>query len=833
MFTQNQKNIFIEISGKIQGVGFRPEVYRLAINRQVGGYVQNRGAHVIICAFGPAGAIDAFCRDIRKIELPGCEISGFQIKAPEKAETTFEPSPSSLESRSERVFFIKGSPDSDVTELQNVDFTGDQDGASEAGFAFLTITDRAICNECATEIFDETNSPDQNHAANSNLKNKPGLNQIHTNLSRPQSPENHRRKGYLFNSCAHCGPRYSIVSNIPFDRAGTSMNDFSLCPDCAREYHDPDDRRFHAQTISCPVCGPELTLNTQDQTITGGAAFEELTRLIRQGEIAAIKGTGGFHLVCDARCDEAVAVLRQIKKRPEKPFAVLYPCIEDIERDFSLSKQERKALCSPERPVVLLSQSKKKSGLSSHVNRGLQKTGVFLPDSGLYLQILNSLKFPIVATSFNFSGEPLIASFEEINPKEKLAIAHHNRKIENRCDDSVISFAATNSKDSFYVPETIIPIRLGKGYAPSTLSLPRHLPGRVLALGGAQKNTIVLAHQTKALISPHLGDLDSQASEVLFDRACHHLIDCHQFTPQVVVCDANPAYFSSQWARAFAKKHNIERREVFHHHAHALSLMAEHNLDENDTLFTAVWDGAGLGPDGSIWGSEFLHTGYDRFERLFSFRPFYQAGGAEAARYPHKMAASVLFDLFGEDAFQQCSHVWQALEKKDPAQKNKDLPSKRELLFNAWQKKINTPQSSSMGRLFDAAASFLNICHFNTFEGEAPMRLEDCADMTFSDYTVLPVQNGLIEWATLFEALPRFKDPGCGAAFFINSLAHTLIACARDFGRLGLSGGVFQNSKLVTKSAGLAEKEKIDLILHRKVPCNDGGLSLGQAVALC
>ena len=954
----------VTVTGKIQGVGFRPAVYCLANEMNIVGFVQNLYTSVSIFAQGQNRDVEKFIDAIRALSLPGCKIDSLIVDD----KVNFKNQPSNFKD-----FSIRESEESP--------------GDSALSAPFISITDRAICPQCLSELTSK------------------------------------ERSNYPFNSCVNCGPRYTIINNTPFDRHNTSMHEFKLCLNCQNEYYDMHNRRFHAQTTSCPSCGPRLnyypdldnkfmsddksstsvikensnrnsismieksnekksTSITEESNDKYEKIIAEVADDIRGGSICAVKATGGFHLICDASNDKAVASIRQIKQRPEKPFAVMFSTIEDIEEHFSVNHAENKALLSAARPIVLLkakhhlkesavAASSLGEKLSCEVNRGIQHTGLFLPDSALYTLLLKKLNNPIVATSCNVSGEPLITSeFEFRNAFErgmfnnnKISLLTHNREIVNRCDDSVLSFVETSSTSSvdianenrnatplteinsfaktvsdnrtpsFETKEKVhklsnsispkdnslkettymIPIRNAKGIAPFVQKLPFEIPQPTIALGAQQKSSITLAKGNEAIMSPHLGDLFSLPYEEAFDALCEQTMRQYRFTPKVIICDANPAYYSHLFGKQlFHQMQNhrenenadegqtlpskkfltngikltndkpIEFKTVYHHHAHAMSLMAEHNFSKNDRLITAVWDGAGMGPDRTTWGGEILNAGYQDFERLIHFHPFYQMGGETGANYPYKTAASILFEVYGQDARNHCLHVWNLIcsdiplfDSNDNAKENSSVNKSLELtnneannkpaqyeghnkkilglepsrpkhkitysnLHNAWKNRTNMPLSTSAGRLFDAASSIINICHTNTYEAEAAIKLEDCADIHYTNFMTLDIKtktenndtSKTVDWRPLFEQLIKIKDPPKAAAFFINSMAQLLITISKDFGPLGLTGGVFQNRKLLYRTIQLAQQKKTKLYMHEKFPSNDGGISLGQAAYL-
>ncbi|MES0491834.1 MAG: Sua5/YciO/YrdC/YwlC family protein [Leptospirales bacterium] len=481
------------------------------------------------------------------------------------------------------------------------------------------------------------------------------------------------------------------------------------------------------------------------------------------------------------------------------------------------SVPEKECISSSARPIVLVENSKT-TDLAKSINRGLKKTGVFLPDSALYKQLLEMFARPLALTSFNVSGEPIYFDESQIELKDypELTIVTHNRKIENPVDDSVLCFINKNK----------IPLRMAKGVAPYTFELPGRVKKNTLAVGGSQKVTIALAQENSVLISPPIGDILTLAYETYFEDFCDRLMKMYSFRPEIIMCDAHSGYYTHQWAMRKQAEWNVEVTTVYHHHAHALSLLVEHNIPIDQTLFCVVWDGVGLGHDGLIRGGEFIEASYSNFNTKYSFLPFYLAGNESAIKETWKMGLSILFQLYGESALKRFKKFLEPFGDRVG------------ILYTAWKNKINMPQTTSAGRLFDAAASLLGICHINTFEGEAAMRMEDLYDGSVDDYIEMDVIdninnniNNSIDWCPLFLSIIENKETqeiSYLVSIFINSMAWLIVKQAQPYGQVGLTGGVFQNRKLLGKIIQFANQKKVRLYLHSHIPCNDGGLSAGQ-----
>ncbi len=736
----------IIVTGHVQGVGFRPFVYRLATRFKLSGSVQNQSGEVVIICHGDTDSVNSFTRALVTEAPPLSDphvksISAIQIAPPEG----FNIIPSDR----------SGNPDIHIPP------------------------DFFTCNDCLLEM----NDPQQ------------------------------RRYQYPFTNCTQCGPRYTLINSLPYDRPNTSMAGFELCEDCRREYQNPLDRRFHAQPLACEKCGPELSFVTPNKRITGNApSIEACISALKRGQIIGIKGVGGYHLVCDARNENAIQTLRRRKQRPHKPLAVMFPASGNDNLDFvrqysQLTDTEAELINSPQRPIVLVDMMKQAPGLPDSIAPGLNQLGVFLPYSPLHHLLLNAWHGPLIATSGNISGEPVIT--DNLQAEQKLArvcdsFLQHNRPIVRPADDSVQRI----------VNRQVMTIRCGRGIAPLELELPGKIPGPVLAVGGHLKATVALAWDKRIVISPHISDLDTRHGLEIFKQVIADLQDLYQVKASQIVCDAHPGYQSTRWAQQQA----LPVAKTWHHHAHASAVAGQYPHVSQWLMF--CWDGVGLGQDDTLWGGETFFGRPGNWQHLAGFSPFYLPGADKAGREPWRSAAALL---------------WETGKQYQPEVKYS------ELAFQAWQKKINCPQSSAAGRLFDAAASLVLGIDRVSFEGQGPMQLEAVAG-DYEDFVTLPLieqshQADRVDWSSL---LPRLVDDSKSveerSALFHNSMAQTIVSQALHYSGkytvdgIGLGGGVFQNKRLVETIFKLAEAHGLAIYIPQIIPVNDGGLSYGQII---
>jgi hydrogenase maturation protein HypF len=754
----------LRIAGTVQGVGFRPFVYRLAQRYALTGEVHNDSRGVLIDAEGTAGNLDGFTASLCQ-ELPHLA----RIESMEVSE---------LEPRGGTGFVIAAS-------------------IAEAGHAPMVPADVSICPDCLRELADPRD----------------------------------RRFGYPFLNCTNCGPRYSIVRETPYDRALTTMARFRMCPACQAEYRNPLDRRFHAEANACPVCGPTLTLVETPSCsgvgpIAEGAAghasdvIGSVRALLASGLIVAIKGLGGFHLACDATNDEAVRTLRERKRRSGKAFALMLRDTAEIEKLCIVAAADRAALESPRRPILLLRRQPDAGALSSPIAPGNARLGVMLPYTPLhYLLFGANLTQPpwfraLVMTSGNLSEEPILSdNGAAMATLRGIADAFllHDRDIQTPVDDSVV----------FTFRRAEVPVRRSRGYAPQPVNLGRPLH-ELLAVGGQMKNTFCLTKGHHAILSQHIGDLENSESMNLFEAALSHMRRFFRVQPVAVAHDLHPGYTSTR----FAERLGIRPVAVQHHHAHIASCMAEHRL-EGEVIGLAM-DGTGYGADGQIWGGEVLLTSRTTFRRRFHLRYFHLAGGDAAVREVWRSGLSCLLDTFGAtDGL--C----------DLPLLNAVPPQRLSLVRTMLERGLNTVQTSSCGRLFDAVASILNIRQQTTYEGQAAVELESVADPSEQGRYGFEIAADEIDMRTaimeIVDQQRRAVATPVIAARFHNTMVAALAAAAmqlhRETGlrRVCLSGGSFQNLWLLEGVTRELELRGLEVFSHRLVPSNDGGLCLGQA----
>ncbi len=636
--------------------------------------------------------------------------------------------------------------------------------------------DVSICAECEKELFDPAN----------------------------------RRYGYPFITCTHCGVRYSIIYDLPYDRKNTSMKFFKMCKTCEAEYTDPLDRRYHAQPIGCWECGPTLSLRDKSEKLI--VKSEELidvaSQLLLKGKIVAVKGVGGYHLMCDATNEAAVLKLRERKQRPAKPFAVMVRDVAMARELAEICEQEEALLLSKERPVVLLKSKKSYTGLSSQVAPNISRIGLFLPYTPLHLLLFEILKRPLVATSANITDEPICTNIEDLEKLQGVYdyVLEHDRRIVNGCDDSVVM--AVEGQE--------VILRRARGYAPASIKLPFSLPKQTLAMGANQKSTVAIGFDNQVILSPHIGDLGSIGSVVYYEKNIETLKRVYGFEPETIVYDKHPNYESTKVAKhLIAHRSALNALAVQHHYAHILGVMAEKQIEGK--VFGVAFDGTGYGDDGRLWGGEFMVCDYDGYERVAHIDYFKLIGGEKAIKEPRRVALSLLFERFGEAALDLNIPTIQAFSK----------PQLR-TLYIAWQKGLNAPLSSSVGRLFDAVASLLGICHVMSFEGESGMLLEEQYDASVTGYYPFGYQEGKIDILPTVAAILGEEDVTVAVSKFFNTLVEIIATVYAPYDLpLVLSGGVFQNRVLLE----LLFKRFSNAMVPTTIPPNDGGIALGQAVA--
>ncbi len=618
--------------------------------------------------------------------------------------------------------------------------------------------------------------------------------------------KNNRRFGYPLINCTNCGPRYTIIKELPYDRKNTSMAEFKMCKECEAEYKDPSNRRYHAQPISCFDCGPKLSLELDGKLLklSQQEIIQKTALLLNEGKILAIKGLGGFHLVCDATNLVAVKNLRERKKRPSKPFAVMVSSIKEAKYLAKISKKEESLLCSNIRPITLL-DSLKNSKLSPLVAPNLNIVGVMLPYTPIHYLLFEHIQKPLIMTSANISGEPIITSKDEIISKLGSVVdgvLDFDRDIVNGCDDSV---AMVVEGERFF-------LRVARGLAPVATTLKRKSTKKILSLGANQKSTISIAFNDKIITSVHIGDLESIDSISFFEKNISILERFYQFEPEVLISDLHPSYHSTLWA----KKSPLPHYQIQHHFAHTLAVMAENGIEEE--ILSFVWDGTGFGSDGSIWGGEILLVNPKDFKRVGQLREFKLLGGEMAVKEPRRVALGLLFEIFS---------LKEILELNSPTVKAfKEFEIKA--LFKAWESGLNSPLTSSIGRFFDGVASLAGVAQKITYEGESGMKLESYYQDGLDSKAKLKVENGVIEWREFVREVIFMSKEEIATAL-IEALVEVVDYFTKAYPnkRVVICGGVWQNRTLLKRVLQTLPKNR--LILPKQLPLNDGAISLGQA----
>src|SRR6266487_2586964 len=760
MRTPSHERARVIVRGAVQGVGFRPFVYRLATELQLRGWVVNSAQGVFIEVEGARESLQRFLSRLEKEKPPSALIQSL--------ESSF------LDSVGYGVFEIR---------------------ESEAGGrkTALILPDRSTCADCLREIVDPTN----------------------------------RRFRYPFTNCTNCGPRFSIIEALPYDRANTSMKKFAMCAECEREYHDPLDRRFHAQPNACPKCGPRVQLWDDSGAMISerDEALRQANEVIRAGKILALKGLGGFQLIVDARNESAVVRLRQHKHREERPFAIMFPSLDAVRMDCEISELEERLLLSPESPIVLLCRL---SAIRNHCQSGSDQSaicsavaprnpnlGVMLPYTPLHHLFMRELNFPVVATSGNLSDEPIC--IDERDARQRLrGIADvflvHNRPIVRHMDDSITRMMAGRE----------LVLRRARGYAPLPVHLKTTLP-TVLAVGAHLKNTVALGVVADVFISQHIGDLETEQAYRAFQRAAEDLPQLYDAKIDIVACDMHPDYLSTK----FATHLPIPMHPVQHHWAHVAACMAENEI--GPPALGVAWDGTGYGLDGTSWGGEFLFAHDESFERVAHFRQFRLPGCPAAIKEPRRCMLGILHEIFGDDlwARRDLMSIFSAQE----------ISVLRQLL----EKKINAPVTSSAGRLFDVVASLIGLRSRSNFEGQAAMELELAVKTGICEAYPLDLKDKvpscIVDWQptilALLDDIARHESLGVMAAKFHNMLAEAIVAVARKIGepKIVLTGGCFQNRYLTERAINRLFAEGFRPYWHQRIPPHDGGIALGQIVA--
>lgn len=741
-------NFLLTIKGLVQGVGFRPFLFRVATEMNLKGWVKNTNHAVFVHVQGREEHIQSFIEKIKNEHPYAARIDSIVVE-----------------------------------DAANVLFTEFSILESTSGSQEVTSVspDLAVCNEC-----------------------------LHDMAEQPL------RKNYPLVNCCHCGPRFSIIKELPYDRERTTMADFKMCPDCAKEYNNPTDRRFHAQPVACNQCGPVYSLffkkgKEQIEIKDINQIHHKLKNIIHSGGIVAFKGTGGFHLVCDAHNEKAVSQLRALKHRDTKPFAVMFRNMEALKKYTRVSEAEETEISSFRRPILILEQTKE---LAPSVSLGLSTIGSMLPYMPFHhLFFQNITADCLVMTSGNISDEPVIIDNQQalnsfVDTTE--AVLTYNRDIHNRLDDSVIS--VVNHKPRI--------IRRSRGYVPDNITLNTDVEG-ILATGAELTGGFAIGKNSDSILGQYCGDLQNVGNFDFYKESLNRFEHLYRFSPKLVVHDLHPDYVSTR----FANEINAEKIAVQHHHAHVASVIAEHSIQ--GPVIGLAFDGTGLGTDGKIWGSEFLLCSGIEFQRLAHFEYTPLPGGDKVVIEPWRTAVGQLYHYFGKDIFKQEIPFFKYIEKM-----------KLKLIEQALEKNIQLAWSCSAGRLFDAVAAISGICLEPKFHAEAPMRLEAHVDSNCKFAYSYSFKDGIIGFKTLWEELLKDVEQNISksviATKFHNCIVNVIIETCRFFRNnnqvniVALSGGSFQNKYLLKAVENKLFQEGFKVFSNEKVPCNDGGIALGQ-----
>ena len=747
--------------GVVQGVGFRPFVYLVAKKHNIKGFVNNCGEGVFVEAEGRDKDIESFLKEFENSLPPLAKIDKIISQK--------------IELKNDREFKI----------LKSLN--------SNSKYASIS-PDIAICDECLKELRDKNN----------------------------------RRYGYYLINCTNCGPRYTIIDKVPYDRINTSMVRFKMCDECEKEYEDPNDRRYHAQPISCHRCGPGIKFyKTHKKELI--ATFEDAIKLcaksIKRGNIVAIKGLGGFHIVCSATNPKAVKLLRKRKNRPTKPFAVMFKSIEEIKKVAILSQKEEELILSKEKPIVIVKKKephkfrKRELPITSFVAPGIDRIGVFLPYTPLNHLLFDFIECPIIATSANLSGEPIVKDVDELCIKLDNVVDYvldFDRDIINACDDSVVQ-AVFDKKET---------IRLSRGYAPKYKKLPFKIKDKILCVGANQKSTITLVYEDIAVTSPHIGDLGSVESMEYFQRTIESFKRFYDFEPNIIVCDKHPAYETTKWAKRYTKDHSdVKLFQVQHHYSHILSCMAEFDIKGEVLGFS--FDGTGYGDDSTIWGGEVFECNEKEYKRVFHFDTIKLIGGENAIKEPKRVALSMMFEKY----------LLRDILNMDNPVTNSFSKIQIKNLYKIWQN--TTLKTSSLGRVFDGVASICDILQISNYEGESGLLIESFYDSRIKDSFEFELKREKIIFKNLLqksldimgENLNINHKKSIISTMFINSLSNIIASISKNSSikQVVLSGGVFQNKTLLEMTIKKLEKLDKRVFFQQDTPINDGGISIGQA----
>jgi hydrogenase maturation protein HypF len=760
---------FISISGLVQGIGFRPFVYKIAVGNELSGYVKNLGdAGVEIDVEGEKASIDSFIVDLHDKRPP--------ISVYTKVDVDW------LDENAEYSEF-------------NIDMS---DLGKRAVKLSIIPPDISVCPDCLDEMF---NPRDRHHM-------------------------------YPFTCCAICGPRHTTITDLPYDRVRTTMEMFPLCPDCGREYWDPLDRRFNAQTICCPTCGPQMTLYSTNGEVVEGDPLANAARLLEEGSIFAIKGIGGIHLAVKATDDTPILTLRERRRKPGKPFALMSESLEAVKGFALVGDEEREFLTSYARPIVALRKGASFQ-LSQYISPGLHTVGVMLPYSGIHQILFHHLDEPaLVMTSANYPGEPMFTrndlAFEKLGGIVDYLLLH-DRVIHARCDDSVVRM----------VDGAPLFLRRSRGYVPMPLDLPFVSQKTVISVGPELASTAALLKMNRCYLTQHLGDIESPESVSFLEEAVRHIVKVLRGgRVDAVACDFHPRFLSRGVAERLADKNDAPLVEVQHHHAHLASVMTDNGLAPGEDTVGIVCDGYGYGSDGEAWGGEILVGGYEGFRRAGHVERQPMPGGDLASVKYGRMLQGILYSAMSEDALRRML-VENHLDGFSRGEMEVDI------VFNQLQKEIYTPWTTSVGRLLDATSCLLGLSNMRTYEGEGAMKLEAFAAQGSPGAVSLPVEivekNGTLKLKTtqmVKDILDRRSQaPRADLAYAFQKalsrgLAEMAVRVAESEGvkTVAFSGGVANNNMITGSIRRRVEARGMRFIRHRRVPAGDGGVSLGQSV---
>jgi len=749
----------INVRGVVQGVGFRPFVYRLAREHNLKGWVRNTSGNVEIEVEGDAESLENFLGNLETQAPPMARI--------EKVKATFYPP--------------KGYTEFEIRE-----------SLSQEGKYQLVSPDIATCEDCKRELFSPTD----------------------------------RRFRHPFTNCTNCGPRFTIIEDIPYDRPKTTMRQFEMCPECQQEYDNPSDRRFHAQPNACPKCGPSLELvDSNGNPIEADDAIKAASDLLKAGKIVAIRGLGGFQLACDATNEAAINLLRTRKRRPAKPLAVMAGNLEEVENHCFVSPEERKLLQSPECPIVLLRWKHSSSSISPAVAPNLKYLGVMLPYTPLHHILLRETGIPLVMTSGNLSEEPIAKDNDEALRRLRGIADYfllHNRDIYARYDDSV-----------YMVEDAPQAIRRARGYAPYPIFLPFKAKP-ILACGAELKNTFCLTKDEHAFLSQHIGDMENEETLDHFENTIGLYKKLFRIEPEIVAYDMHPEYLSTKYALKLSEERGLKSIPVQHHHAHIVSCLVENRV--KGPVIGVAFDGTGYGTDGTIWGGEFLLADYHRCQRVGHLEYVPLLGGVAAINKPYRMALSYLYTLLGEDFSVEGLPI------------SKVNSAELDIIKQQLKRRVNSPLTSSAGRLFDAVAALAGVRGEIDYEAQAGIELEmlapdESGEFEEKSYPFSIIKDQAIKVIKLAELIStivqdiRNQVPTPIISLKFHNTMAKIIAemcktIARESGinKVALSGGVFQNRLLQKLAVSALHKDGFTVLTHHLVPCNDGGISLGQAV---